>query len=246
MDKTLRAKALAEQPLVKPDQIKLPDISGKTVVMVPVMPDFKLFKQVFGAGAVKQNFFGAELITNIPGLPNAALCGPFIGGPQAVMLLEVLTANGARRFIFCGLCGGLVETVSAGSFFVAASAFSDEGAARHYSAESIFAGDAALREKLCAALERAKAVYSTGCMASIDAIFRETLTVINYYRARGCMAVDMETAALYAAARFHNVSICGVFVVSDVFGESDWRGEFGNSAVKASRRRMAEIIKEIV
>ena len=245
MDDNLKAKILREPTLVEPRFPKCPDLSGKTVVMAPMETDYRLLKQAFGQGAARR-LYTANIVTDFPALPNAVLCGPFLGGSQAVMLLEVLAAKGVRRFIFYGICGALNGGMPAGSVFIADSALSDEGVARHYSRENIFEADGGLLHELRLGLETTGLEYSIGRMASTDAVFRETTSLINYYRDRECVAVDMEAAALYAAARYHNLAVCGIFAVSDVFDGGKWHAGFNSAELKNIRGRMAAIIKEMV
>lgn len=246
METTLPEFSLAETSLVNPADMPCPDMHGKTVVLLPITYDFKLFKQAFGFKEPVKKLFCAELMLNAPRYPHVALCGNFIGGPQAAMLLEVLAARGARTFWFCGLCGALSPQIQAGSIFVANSAFSDEGTARHYGSAKEFAASAEMLAKLTHRLNAANRRYVCGQMASIDALFRETPSKIAFYRNQGCQALDMETAALYAVAGFHGLNLCGLYAVSDVFEGAVWRHAFKSAELKAARAGLVEIIKEVV
>ena len=237
--------ALCEPSLFDPAMVPCPDMSGKTVIMLPVMYDFKLFKQAFGFTEPAKKLFCAELMLNAPNYSQIVLCGGFIGGPQAVMLLEVLAAKCARNFWFCGLCGALSALVHVGSLFVADNAFSDEGVARHYSSKKVFAATEGLIQRLMDKLAAGKRSYLVGRMASLDALFRETKSKIAYYRGQGCQAIDMETAALYAAAEFHGLNICGLYAVSDVFNDESWQAGFKSRELKIARQDMVEIMKEV-
>lgn len=237
--------ALYEPSLFEPALVPCPDMTGKTVIMLPVAYDFKLFKEAFGFVEPAKKLFCAELMFNAPNYPQIVLCGGFIGGPQAVMLLEVLAAKGARNFWFCGLCGALSAAMPVGSLFVAGNAFSDEGVAKHYSPKNVFAATETLLQHLIDKLAAAEKDYIVGRMASIDALFRETKSKIAYYCGQGCQAIDMETAALYAAAAFHDLNICGLYAVSDVFNDESWQAGFKSHELKVARTTMTEIMKEV-
>lgn len=164
---------------------------------------------------------------------NLFLAGPVLGAPMAVMALEELIRRGAREIVFVGLAGGLVNKKagdgainwSAGDLFLPGRGLSTEGTSAHYPAP--LRPDA----ELCSQIRRAAGNESGspanretaeplrgigGTIWSTDAIFRETAELALRQWALGALAVDMECAALWAAAAFRGARLATLLVISDI------------------------------
>ena len=95
-------------------------------------------------------------------------------------------------------------------------------------------------------LHESNAPYSVGAKWTTDAIYRETRSRITERQAEGCLTVEMEAAALFAAARYRNVELacllyCGDMVAGESWDERDWhrrgdiRGPMLDLALLAAR-----------
>lgn len=240
--------ALHEPSLNRPQEsIPFVDMQGRVVIMTAMPPDFKLLGNVFGfkAGSEKQ-LFCSRVLTESSLYPGLVICGGFMGAPLAVMLLEVLAAKGARDFLFCGPCGSLDDRMDIGAVFLAESAFADDGTSRHYSAEPCGAPHPEYLRAMQAILNTTEQRFAKGVMASTDGVFRETLTLVDYFKRNGCRAVDMETAALFAVAKYLGVKMCSINVISDVFHNDTWLNGLGGPDFRRGRAEAIEIIKEMV
>ena len=156
---------------------------------------------------------------------SVALFHPGIGAPMAVALLEEVIAFGAKKFIACGGAGVLDSDIAVGHLLVAVSAIRDEGTSYHYLPPSreVSASPSAVAaiEKT---LQRRDVAYLLTKSWTTDAFYRETPGKVALRKADGCLAVEMEAAALFALAQFRDVQMGQM-----LYGGDDLGGEFWDS-----------------
>lgn len=136
------------------------------------------------------------------GAETVGIVGCVVGAPFAVLVAEQLFASG---------CGFLVSLTSAGQivpagpppyFVVIDRALRDEGTSHHYAPPAEYSeAEPGLAEAAANALARIGAPAVVGTSWTTDAPFRETADAIAAARHKGALAVEMESAALYAFAR---------------------------------------------
>ena len=164
------------------------------------------------------------------------------GAPLAAGWLEELIALGARRFIVAGGAGVLVPGLAVGHVIVPTAALRDEGTSFHYAPPSrtIAPTDDALAA-VVATLDRHAIRYRTGLTWTTDAVYRETRTKVAARVAEGCITVEMEAAALFAVARFRDVSLAQMlYAGDDVSGEAwDSRGWQSRTSARDLLLRLA-------
>lgn len=131
---------------------------------------------------------------------------PGIGAPLAVGMLEEMIARGCRKFIAIGGCGVLDKEIAVGQLLLPVAAIRDEGCSYHYLPPSReVSADPHALAVIERVLQRHKIDYLRTKTWTTDAIYRETVDKATAYREEGCLAVEMETAAFYAVAKFRNV-----------------------------------------
>ena len=143
-----------------------------------------------------------------------------VGAPLAGALLEETIAMGCRSFVVCG-GAGVIRDLAVGHLVLVESAIRDEGTSHHYlppgrSVDADADAVSVLREVL---IERALP-FVGGRVWTTDAPYRETPGKIEHRRTEGCIAVEMEAAALAAIAAFRLVPLAQV-----VYGGDDLSGE---------------------
>jgi uridine phosphorylase len=140
-----------------------------------------------------------------------------IGAPAAVDQLAKQSSLGVRRFISIGTCGGLTVGASPGEVIVATSALREEGCSYHFlpPADTV-EPSASLSAELEARLADAGMAYTTGPTWTTDVPFRTTADEVREYRNRGVLAVEMEAAALFAAAQHYEVEVATALVLDSV------------------------------
>jgi uridine phosphorylase len=154
-----------------------------------------------------------------------AVFHPGVGAPLAVGLLEETIARGCNKFIVCGGCGVLDKEIAVGHLIVPTSAVRDEGTSYHYQepgreAEPHPAAVEAIRK----VLDAHAVPYLSGKTWTTDAFYRETTKKVTDRKAEGCLAVEMEAAALFAAARFRGVILGQIIYGGDVVIPGEWDG----------------------
>ena len=172
--------------------------------------------------------------------PGLFWAGPVLGAPMAVMALEELGRRGAREILFLGLAGSLDPELPPGTLISPESGLSTEGTSVHYPAPS--RPDEALRARVLAADNG----IVGGTIWSTDGIHRETMGLVDKQRRAGAVFVDMETTALWAAARFRGLALAVLLVVSDVLDGPDHHTGFHRPEYKAALARASEIAFKVM
>ena len=148
-----------------------------------------------------------------------------IGGPSAAIALEELVKCGAQTFIRVGTCGGIDTNVKGGDIVIATGAIRAEGTSREY-APIEFPAVANL-DVVNSLVESAKKLgfdYHTGVVQCKDSFYGQhcpdrmpvSNELINRWEAwkrMGCLASEMESAALFIVASYLRVKIGSVFLV---------------------------------
>ena len=90
-------------------------------------------------------------------------------------------------------------------------------------------------------MEKNKNVFS-GKVWTTDAPYRETVTKVKQYQVKGILAVEMELSALLTVARFREVEIGGLIVISDELFDLTWKSGFESKEFLSGVRSGCEII----
>lgn len=168
-----------------------------------------------------------------------------VGSPLAAVLLEILIALGCRTIVACGSSGGLVPELALGTVVVPHGALRDEGVSYHYApADRVARFDTALQGSLRATAEAAGLTTSEGLVWTTDAFFRETPGKVATRVAEGCVAVDMEAAALATVARFRGVPFGHAVFIADTLHGDAWDAGTLVRPDLAFRRRFFDAVAE--
>jgi uridine phosphorylase len=163
---------------------------------------------------------------NIDGL-HVNIFFPGVGSPVAAAMLEEVIALGCKKFICCGSAGILDESIPTGHMLIPSSAIRDEGVSYHYLPPS---REVSANSEGVAALEEVLKLhnhdYTLTKTWTIDAIYRETRSKIQRRKAEGCLAVEMEAAALFAIAQFRGVKLAQILYASDDISRNIWDARF--------------------
>lgn len=151
------------------------------------------------------------------------LVNPGVGAPAAVSSLEIIISLGARHIIGCGGAGIVRPGFDVGHVIIPTSAVRDEGTSYHYAPagaevsphpDALAAIDAVLGE--------AGVPHDRGPVWTTDAFFRETPAKVARRRAQGCVAVEMEAAAMFACATFRGVRYGQLLYAGDDVSAAEW------------------------
>lgn len=148
-----------------------------------------------------------------------------IGGPSASIAMEELVQCGADTFVRVGTCGGIDLDVKGGDIVIATGAVRMEGTSREYAPiEYPAVADLEVANALVAAAKELGFTYHTGVVQCKDAFYGQHepemmpagYELINKWEAwkkLGCLASEMETAALYIVAAKLHVRVGACFLV---------------------------------
>ena len=148
-----------------------------------------------------------------------------IGGPSASIALEELTLCGADTFIRVGTCGGIDLDVKGGDIVVATGAVRMEGTSKEYAPiEYPAVADLDVTNALVAAAKAKDYTYHTGVVQCKDAFYGqhepeampvgyELLNKWEAWKKMGCLASEMESAALFIVAGKLRVRAGACFLV---------------------------------
>lgn len=139
-----------------------------------------------------------------------------VGGPATAMVMEVLIACGARRFLILGAAGSLQERAPLGSLVLPEAVLREDGTSFHYlPPEVVPAPDPALTALVRAACEQRGISPISGTNWSTDAIFREFKKKVEHLRGRDVLCVEMEAATIFSVAAVRTVEATLLLAISD-------------------------------
>lgn len=162
-----------------------------------------------------------------------------IGGPSASIAMEELIKLGVDTFVRVGTCGGMNEAVCAGDIVVATGSIRMEGTSCEYlPIEYPAVADFRLTSDMVKGAESLNYRCHAGVVQSKDSFYgqhapmnmpngAELIRKWNAWIAAGCLASEMESAALFAVAAARNVRAATVLHViwnqirREKFGEKD-------------------------
>jgi uridine phosphorylase len=178
------------------------------------------------------------------------IVGCVVGSPFAVLVAEELFACGCKLLISVTSSGQISPVQEPPYFILIERALRDEGTSYHYLPPTQYAhAPHTLIKTLGGAFEGLGVEVLTGATWTTDAPFRETQSAIAIMQQRGLMAVEMETAALYAFATARNRPVVCFAHVTNQMGQIDVDFEKGDadgttdalSVVTAAARRIMPI-----
>lgn len=144
-----------------------------------------------------------------------------VGAPATVGLMEEVLAKGAKKVLLFGACGVLDRQLAAGHLIIPTAAYRDEGTSYHYLPPSDYV-DIPTARRLGMIFDELDIPYIFGKTWTTDAIYRETRNNAQTRKADGCVAVEMECAAVMAAGQFRNVPVYQFLYAEDSLDGADW------------------------
>ena len=148
-----------------------------------------------------------------------------IGGPSAAIAIEELAKCGAHTFIRVGTCGGMQMEVCGGDVVIATGAVRMEGTSKEYAPiEYPAVPDFTVTNALVNAADKLGVNRHVGVVQCKDSFFGQhepevmpvSYELENKWQAwlrMGCLASEMESAALFIAGGFLRVRVGSCFLV---------------------------------
>lgn len=148
-----------------------------------------------------------------------------IGGPSAAIAMEELVRCGADTFLRIGTCGGMQTEVKSGDIVIATGAIRMEGTSREYAPiEFPAVPDLAVANALAEAAKKLDCPHHVGVVQCKDSFYGQhepetkpvSYELVNKWEAwkrLGCLASEMESAALFTVASYLHVRAGSCFLV---------------------------------
>ena len=148
-----------------------------------------------------------------------------IGGPSAAIAMEELYRCGADTFVRIGTCGGMQPEVKSGDIVIATGAIRMEGTSREYAPiEFPAVADLTVTNALVSAAKAKGYPFHTGVVQCKDSFYGqhepevkpvsyELLNKWEAWKRLGCLASEMESAALFVVASALKVRAGSCFLV---------------------------------
>ncbi len=136
-----------------------------------------------------------------------------MGGPSAAIVVAELADLGARRLVRVGTCGALHPSLALGDLLVVTEALPADGTSRALGAGGPLAPDPGL---LAGLLRAGDGRTRSGRVVSTDLFYDGPEEAERQWLSDGAMAVEMETATLFALAGRRGLQGGAVLIVSDL------------------------------
>lgn len=148
-----------------------------------------------------------------------------IGGPSASIAMEELVRCGADTFVRIGTCGGMQLDVKSGDVVIATGAIRMEGTSKEYAPiEFPAVANLDITNALVASAKEKDVPYHTGVVQCKDSFYGqhepeikpvsyELLNKWEAWKRMGCLASEMESAALFIVGNYLRVRVGSCFLV---------------------------------
>lgn len=147
-----------------------------------------------------------------------------IGGPSAAIAMQELVNVGADTFIRVGTCGGIDVNVKGGDVVIATGAIRMEGTSKEYApVEFPAVANLDVVNALVDSVKKLNYTYHTGIVQCKDSFYGQhnpDIMPVSYelnnkweaWKRLGCLASEMESAALFVVASYLKVKVGSVFL----------------------------------
>jgi uridine phosphorylase len=224
-DKSTSAPSVFQPSALLREARRQRGLSAQDVPPVCVLdPDGDIVRHLKRTGAASRfeswPCYHTDLYTFALAGETAGIVGCAVGAPFAVLIAEELFASGCRLLISLTSAGQIVPAGDPPYFVIIDRALRDEGTSHHYLPPAEFSeADGGLIALAARALQGV-ATVAVGASWTTDAPFRETADAIAAARAKGALAVEMESAGLYAFARASGRSVLCLAHVTNAMGQA--------------------------
>lgn len=138
------------------------------------------------------------------------------GAPMASEVTHVFGILGTSLVIQTGCCGALGDGIIAGDLVCATTAYRGEGASQYYFSELKYVdASAELMDRIRSEESNETNQLHEGPIFTTSALFAEGTTEVESWYKMGYIAVDMETAATFAVAKYFHMKRLSILFVFD-------------------------------
>ena len=165
---------------------------------------------------------GAEIKDRTKGMPGATHDGITMinfgmGSPNAATIMDLLSAIDPKAVLFLGKCGGLKKKNELGDLILPIAAIRGEGTSNDYFPPEVPSLPAfSLQRAVSSTIRAYDRDYWTGTVYTTNRrIWEHDDEFKAYLKLTRCMAIDMETATVFATGFFNEIPTGALLLVSD-------------------------------
>lgn len=241
-----KTQNLPPRALINPERDKGELPVQTRVIFTLAWPDYELLCRLTKARGRPAYLWDCAYRDGVWRGQEVTLVAPALGAPYAAMVLEKLKVLGARMVLSLGWCGSLNPQVRIGALVRPTLAQGADGTSAHYLEKDTDATPHSMLAMLLDGyLTREEIPWHAGAILSLDAYYRQTPEMVARYSRQGCLAVDMETAALLAVGRFRGLPVAALLVVSDELFGLAWHPGFKTLDFRRGRERAARVVLDV-
>ena len=210
-------------------RVLLPDDPGRALLLAQSLLDEpRMFNHNRGLWGYTGAAGDGELLT---------IQSTGMGGPSTAIVVSELIDLGAERLIRVGTCGAIDSSLALGDLLNATLALAGDGTSRALGAGDRVAASAELTAALAAAAPDGQ--VRPGVVVSTDLFYETRPGTEREWLAAGAVAVEMETATLFALAGVRGVQAASLLIVSDVILPE--RTRISVEALRAAEHRLGDV-----
>lgn len=140
-----------------------------------------------------------------------------MGTPSAAMIMEAVVRTKPIAVVRSEVCGGLSSDQSIGDIIIADSAIVGDGSGIiYYGNEVKVQSNDVLMKVATRILENNYTKYHIGPIWTTDVLFRQTKDLLESWRRKGALAVDMESSAILGISQLEGIPAISLNCVSDL------------------------------
>ena len=231
------------KPVISPEKqieskypgMKVPVLPARAVVFclgkgMPVLKEHYPCRQLMEK---LPGFITHSEVLGIDGIPGVCFLHGGYAAPQIACAVETLHVLGVKEVSLVGLCGGFAAHLSVGDIILPDKVWSEEGTSRHYLEDPGFAQvtPSFPFETLASFFQEKGFRVFRESTVTTDAVYRQTYGKEQFWRDKGCVAVDMEASTLVNLCNLYEIRNSVSLMVSDrhPLSENDPSWQWGNA-----------------
>ena len=157
---------------------------------------------------------------------NVLFCCAY-GAPRAVEPIHICGILGTPRVVQIGSCGSLQSNIRTGDIIIPNPAQIGEGASQYYKGHTKSYPSISLASEALKILNSCELDVHQGLHLTTSALFQQNFDTITKWSETGYLSVDMETSAVFSAAKYFGMeAISLVFVWDELLNERTWLDTF--------------------
>jgi uridine phosphorylase len=168
---------------------------------------------------------------------------PAYGAPRAVEPVHVLGIIGTVNVVQIGSCGSLQPELTTGDIVLPERATIGEGTSQYYGGKGVAEANLG-RVARAAALFAARDTYvHRGATVTTSALLQQPPELIRKWANAGHLAVDLETSAVFSAARAFRMRAASLLFVWDELPARSWTEQFTVEEQRAQAQAGAAVFE---